>query len=276
MVDFSQGLQGAAGGAMAGSAFGPIGTGIGAGLGALGGLFGGGSGAAANQQYKDQLNKLASTYATRQAPQVTQQSDFRAQQQGLIAQLQALASGSGPSAAAQQMQEAMQRASAAQTSAAAGAGGRGVNQGAAYLNAANNMAAIQAQGARDTATLRAQEQVNAMGQLGQAVGSARQQDDSLSMANLQAKLQTLGLNDEGQLRALMGAVGVNTGPGLGTQILAGGAQALPSLMQSRGAGSQMAPVAQPQVNSGWGGFAQSMVGGAAQGANPLWNRLTNG
>lgn len=229
MVDFSQVVQGGIGGGMAGSAFGPYGTAIGAGVGILGGLFGG-DGQAANQQYKDRLSKLADSFSGREAPQ-TGYSGFRDQQAGMISQLQAMAMGQGPSAAAIQMREAMDRAAAAQTSAAAGAGGRGVNQGAAYLNAANNTAAIMAQGARDTSALRAQEQINATGQLSQALQASRQADEATNMANLQAKLHVLGLNDEGQLRALLGAVGVNTGPGLGTQILAGGASALPSILQ---------------------------------------------
>ena len=273
MVDFSQGIQGAIGGGSVGSAAGPWGTAIGAGVGLLGGLFGGGGGASENQAYKEELRKLASQYGSRQAPQ-TGYSDVRPQQQGLISQLQALASGSGPSAAALQMQEAMDRASAAQTSAAAGAGGRGVNQGAAYLNAANNSAAVMAQGARDTATLRAQEQLNATGQLGQVLGNTRQADEATNMANLQAKLHMLGLNDDAQLKALMSAVGVNTGPGLGTQILAGGAQALPSILQMRGAGGSSPQQAAPAT--GWGNFAQGFVGGGAQGGNSLWNNLANG
>ena len=55
MGDFSQGLQGAAGGAMAGSFAGPAGALVGGGLGLLGGLFGD-SGAS---QYQDMLKQLA-------------------------------------------------------------------------------------------------------------------------------------------------------------------------------------------------------------------------
>ena len=262
-LNYTGAAQGAIGGAAAGSAFGPWGAAIGGGVGLLGGLFGGG-GQEQNQKYKDQLAKLATQYGNRQAPQtgpanLAQASDFRNNQAGLIAQLQAMAAGQGPSAAAIQMREAMDRAAAAQTSAAAGAGGRGVNQGAAYLNAANNSAAITAQGARDTAVLRAQEQNNAIGQLGQVVGQARGADEGLSqfnanaqnqgnIANLQAQLQQLGLNDESQLRALLGAVGVNAGPGLGAQILAGGASALPAILQMNS--QQRAPQAPPVSDGG--------------------------
>lgn len=246
--NFNQGAQGAAGGAMAGSAFGPWGTAIGGGLGLLSGFLGP-SGDDPNKKYKEQLAALAKQFGNRDAPQLpggpatSNYSDARANQAGLIAQLEAMARGEGPSAAAIQMRDAMDRAVAAQTSAAATATGRGVNPGAAYLNASNMGAALTAQGARDTAVLRAQEQLNAVGQLGQVVGQTRAADENtnqfnansqqnFNLANLQATLQTMGLNDEAQLRALLGIIGAAPpGPGLGTQILAGGASALPAILQ---------------------------------------------
>jgi hypothetical protein len=252
--DIKQGASGAAGGAMAGSAFGPWGTAIGGGLGLLTGFLGGGEDP--NKKYKDQLAKIAATMGNRPAPQAGASaqagySDARANQAGLIAQLEAMARGEGPSAAAIQMREAMDRAVASQTSAAATATGRGVNPGAAFLQASNMGAAITAQGARDTATLRAQEQTNALGQLAQVISQGRAQDENInqfnagannqmSIANLQAQLQTLGLNDEAQLRALLGIIGAAPpGPGLGTQMLAGGASALPSILQYRQGQAQL-------------------------------------
>lgn len=242
MTDWGQGAQGAAGGAMAGGAVGgPLGAGIGGILGGLGGLFGGGG----TGQYQDLLKKLAEGYGHRTAPQGTAQtagaSGLTGNRAGLISQLEAQARGEGPSAARLQMREAMDRAAGAQASAAAGAGGRGVNAGEALRNASNNTAAVQAQGARDTATLRAQEQLNATQQLGGVIGQGISADNSLSSfnagqqndmsrANMQSILQQLGLNDESQLRALLGASGM-AGPGMGTQILAGGASAMPGLMQ---------------------------------------------
>lgn len=242
MGSIEQGFQGAAGGAMGGAAGGWLGAGLGAGLGFLGGLFGGGGGS----DYQDQLNQLAAGYGKRQAPQAgpasqSQYSGFRQNQAGLISMLENMARGNGPSAATVQMREAMDRASAAQASAAAGAGGRGVSQGAALRNAMNNTAAITSQGARDTSQMRAQEQMAATGMLGQVIGQGRAADENnnqfnagaqnqLALANLQAKLQQLGLNDEAQLKALMMAMG-SAGPGMGTQILAGGASAMPALLQ---------------------------------------------
>lgn len=272
MVDFVGGAKGAAGGAAVGSAFGPWGAGIGAGVGGLLGLglFGGDDNPQAKAQADIQakLQQLADGYQGRAAPQTgpaaaVNQSSIRQNQAGLIAQLESMANGTGPSAAAIQMREAMDRAAAAQTSAIAGSGGRGINQGAAYLNAANNTAAIQAQGARDTATIRAQEQLNAVGQLGQNLAQVRGADDQMSqfqastanqiaLANLQAQLQTMALNDEAQLKALYGALGanVNPGPGLGDQILAGGANALPSILQRDLGQQQMAQKTTQPYNYG--------------------------
>lgn len=242
MGGFGQALQGAGGGAMAGGAFGGVpGAIIGGALGGLGGLFG----SDGSDEFTQRLKDLAEGYGKRRAPQGQAQygatSGFRQNQAGLIAQLEAMARGEGPSAASMQMRDAMDRAAGAQASAAAGAGGRGVNAGAALRNATNNTAAIQAQGARDTATLRAQEQMGAIGQLGQTIGQGRAADENLGMfnahegntmteANMQSVLQQLGLNDKAQLQALLQAMGA-AGPGTGTQLLAGGAQAVPGLLQ---------------------------------------------
>lgn len=268
MGDWSQAGQGAAGGAMAGGAIGgPIGGLIGGALGGLGGYFGG----SPASSYQGQLQTLADQYGNRQAPQAgaasqSAYSDFRNNQTGLISMLQGMANGTGPSAASLQMREAMDRAAGAQASAAAGAGGRGVNAGAAYRNAANNTAAVQAQGARDTGLMRVQEQLGATNQLGQVVGQARGQDEgnnqfnagqnnATNLANLQAKLTSLGINTDAQLKALMGAIGA-AGPGLGTQILAGGASMMPSFLGGKGQGN-----VQQQPGTPASGFSQYTNGG---------------
>jgi len=155
----------------------------------------------------------------------------------------------------------MDRAAGAQASAAAGAGGRGVNAGAAYRNATNNTAAIQAQGARDTATLRAQEQFNATQQLGGVLAQGRAADESMSQfntgqtnqmsqANLEAKLRAMGITTQAQLQALLGAMGA-AGPGLGTQLLAGGASALPMMLNRQPTpSSPMMPAPAPAFSPG--------------------------
>lgn len=249
--DTGQAGQGAMGGAMAGGAIGgPAGALIGAGVGGLFGGFGGG-GEDPNKKYRDQLERLSKGFGNRTAPQMgpaaqAGNSQLMRNRSALIAQLEAQARGEGPSAAAIQMREAMDRAAGAQSSAAAGAGGRGVNQGAAMRQAMNNTAAVQAQGARDTATMRAQEQLNASQQLGGVIGQGIGMDNQhsqwnagatndVNQANMMARLQMIGLNDESQLRALMGAMGGTPAPspGMGTQIMAGGAMAVPGIMQYR-------------------------------------------
>lgn len=278
MGDANQTLQGAAGGAMAGGAFGgPFGALLGGGLGGLMGLFG--PSGPSTQSYQDQLQKLSAGYGNRTAPQMGpaaqgSYSSFRSNQAGLISQLEAMARGEGPSAATMQMREAMDRAAGAQSSAAAGAGGRGVNAGAALRNASNNTAAIQSQGARDTGLMRVNEQMGAINQLGQTVAQGRAGDENMNqfnaqaqnqmaMANLQAKLQQLGLNDEAQLRALLGAMGAagSAPPGLGTQVLAGGASAVPGLLQWRG--QQQQQRMGPQTPGSFPNMAGGGVGGAA-------------
>lgn len=273
MTDYNwgQGAQGAVGGAMTGAALGSVVPGVGtlAGgavgglIGGIGGLFGGGGAA----DYEDRLRALSEGYGRMQAPQMGpaaqgDYSGFRSNQAGLIAQLEAMARGEGPSAATIQMREAMDRASGAQASAAAGAGGRGVNAGAALRGAMNNTAAIQAQGARDTATMRAQEQFNAIGQLGQATAQGRAADENMnqfnagqqnqmSQANLSAQLQHLGITTQAQLQALQAAAGA-AGPGLGTQLLGAGASAIGPALQYKMAQKApgMSPIAQGYAGGG--------------------------
>lgn len=246
-TQFTQGFQGAAGGAMAGGSMGgPAGAAIGGGIGLLAGLFGNqGAGA-----YQDQLKQLAAQYGSRQAPGMAAtaqagDSQFRADQAFLVSQLQSMAAGSGPSAAALQMRQAMDRAAAAQASAVAGAGGRGVNQGAAQRNASNNTAALQQGIAGQTAMARVQEQLGAIQNLGGVLQGARGQDIGLSQFNAaqqnamaqfgaQLQMQQEQLNQSGQLQALLAAMGA-AGPGLGSQIMAGGAQMMPGAMQMGGA-----------------------------------------
>lgn len=231
-MDWGQGAEGAAGGAMAGSMFGPVGTGVGAVAGGLMGLLGN-SGAS---QYQSQYQDLANQYGKRQAQQGTAVQSGTAQA-GLVAQLQAMAAGSGPSAAALQMKQAMDQAAGAQASAAAGAGGRGVNAGAALRNASNNTAAIQSNIANQTGQMRVGEQLGAINQLVGVRGQDLQnnqfnagQTNNMTQANMQAYLNMMQLNQQGQLQALGGAAGA-AGPGTGAALMAGGGQAMPSILQ---------------------------------------------
>lgn len=244
-------LGGAATGAGMGAVAGPWGAAIGAGIGGLvggiGSLFGGGDeGADDKDAYRRQLAALAAKYGQRSAPQSSgaaqmQVSGYRGQQSQALDQLRRLSQGYGPSAAEIQMRQYMDRAAASQAGLAAGISQRGGNAGAALRNASNQTAALQAQGARDTAAIRAQEQAQYSQQYAQTLGQARGQDDQMSqfnaqaqnqvaMANLQASLQALGINTTAQLQALTASM-QNAPQSMGTQLMAGAANAAPGLLQ---------------------------------------------
>lgn len=235
-MDYGQGAQGAAGGAMAGSPFGPIGMGVGGVIGGLAGLFGG------NQQgdMRNQLLQYSQQMGGMQAPQMGAAAQagtgpYEAQRAAFLNQLQSWANGQGPSAALQQMRMGMDNAAASQASGVASASARGgAGVGGAARSAANNTAAMQQGTNAQMGVVRSQEQMNAMNQYGQALGqavgqtndmsqfNAGQQNDA-SRANLAAKLQALGITSDAQLRALLAALGASS-PGLGSSIMAGGAQ----------------------------------------------------
>lgn len=283
MVNWNQGAQGAMGGAMAGSFAGPGGAIAGGIIGGAMGMFGGG-GEDPNAKYRQMLEE----YSRRSAPKLgaaaqAGNSSLMGNRASLVAQLEAMARGEGPSAAAIQMREAMDRAAGTQASAAAGAGGRGVNAGAAARNAMNNTAAIQAQGARDTATLRAQEQINAVGQLGGVLGQGIATDNQHSQFNAGQlnqhqieQLRAIGIHNQGQLQAILGAMGGTPAPqpGLGTQIFAGGANAfIPGLQHWQGQNKPTGGVpmvgAQP-FSPGWASSPMGMAAGAVPGATGQW------
>ncbi len=267
------GLQGAAGGAMAGGAIGgPPGALIGGGLGLLGGLFGGGD---EKDEYQRLLQELAAGYQGRQAPQMgpaqqASQSQLVNNRNQFITQLEAQARGEGPSAARQLMQQATDKGVRNATAMASGAGGRGVNAGAAMRNAMNTGSAMQMQNSQNMGVMRSQEQLNAMGQLGQNLQAGIGQDQQLGMwnagqmndqaaLNAQLQMQMLGLNTNAQLQALGMAGGMAT-PSMGTQLLAGGAAAVPGLLQMRQQWNQQSPQPAPRYGFGKqpGGIATSV------------------
>lgn len=123
-----------------------------------------------------------------QAPQ----AQFRQGQEGLIAQLQAQANGTGPSLAQGQLQQATDR-NMAQALAMGQAAG---NNGAAMRNIANQRAAMSQQSAADSSQLRMAEQMQAQNQLGQVLAGARGQD--IGLATEQAGFdQSAGLANQG-------------------------------------------------------------------------------
>lgn len=272
--NWGQGLKGAGGGALAGGSVGGLpGAFVGGALGLLGG-FGGGE----SEQEKRQREMLMQFYSQtggRTAPQAGEaasaaMSGFRSNQSALISRLEAMANGQGPSLARQQFEQATDRNMRGQQAmAASGRGGP-----LAQLTAANNMASLGANAAQGSALARTNEQMQAIGQLGGVIAQGRGADEQVSMfnagqfnntslANLDARLRTMGMNDQARLGILSQLGGLNQSqanrPGLGDQILAGGAG-----MYAMKAGQS----AQARVGQG---------GGATQGStiNPFVGQTIN-
>lgn len=249
MANYGEGLKGAAGGAATGAALGgPVGALAGGVIGGLGGLFGGGEDDA---QRRRMLEYLA-TVQNRQAPQAgaasqSALSDFRGNQSALANRLEAVATGRAPSLVTEQLNQATNRGQAAAQSIAQS--GRG-NAALANLTAANNMQALSQAAAGQAAMGRLQEVANANQALGGVLQGARGQDEANSQfnaqqqnfrdqANLEAKLRTMGLNDQAIAQVFAQLSGVNAKPTFGDQLLAGGTGALGMLVsqQKKGAPS---------------------------------------
>lgn len=243
-------LKGAASGAAIGAVAGPWGAAIGAGIGGLIGAFSeGGEGDGSGDtkaDYRKQLAAFANKVGGTPTPQIRRpafaaQSGFRYDQRQLIDQLRDRARGVGPSAAEIQMRSALDRAAQAQQGIAASATARGVSSGAAQRQASNQVAALQAQGARDASLLRAQEQANYLQQYAGAVQGARGQDEEqtrfnaaqandVAKANVDARLRALGITSQAQLQALIAAM--SQGGGSTTDaLLAGAATAAPAIAE---------------------------------------------
>ncbi len=171
----------------------------------------------------------------RQAPQAgaanqSGLSGFRNNQQDLMNRLDAMSRGQGPSLAAEQMKAATDRNQASQASMANSGRGGGI----AALNAANNMGLQGAQNAQQSMMGRIGEEQMANSQLGNVINQGRQGDEQNSQfnaqqqnfrdqANLTAKLQTMGYNDE-QIRAMLQQQQAQANkPGFGDQLMSGGA-----------------------------------------------------
>lgn len=205
-------------------------------------------------EWNDRVNELGKFFSQRQAMRMgpatlAQDSSLMGNRAQLISQLESAARGDGPSAARLQMKAAAERAAQMMSSNAQGAGGRGVNAGAAMRNAGNQAANIMQTNNQNMGIMRAQEQLNAYGQLGQVIGQGIGQDQQQSQFNagainqqhafdVQTAMQQLGLNDRMQLAMLGLQYGKGPKPGWGDQIAAGAATMGPQLGQMFGGGQQ--------------------------------------
>ena len=121
------------------------------------------------------------------------QNQTREQQQALGEMLRLQAQGKGPSVAQNQLRQAQAQNMAQMSSQAASAQGGAMNRMMAQNAAINAGANAGQQAAGQSATLRAQEQLGAYGQMGQLYGQQRSQD--LGEQDMQQKRQ-LGVADD--------------------------------------------------------------------------------
>lgn len=253
-MDFSLGgfLQGALGGGLGGASSGsPWGTLLGAGLGALGGGFGGSGGnEKLSGMYQDYYDQVGARGLQEAGPAAQAgYSGFRGNQRALVQRLEALSSGQGPSLAEAQLRSATDRAVGQQAGMAQS--GRG-NPAAAMFQAQNNAGQLQARAAQDAASARIAEQQMALQQLGLTLQGARGADEETNrfnaneqnqtaLANLDARLRKMGLDDQTRLAILQG-MGGSAGPGQNVPagILAAGAgmYAQHATQSAQGGGNQ--------------------------------------
>lgn len=123
------------------------------------------------------------------------QAQMRGRQVGFLDTLDAQLRGEGPSVAQQQMQRGLDSNLAQAASLASVQRGAG-NAGLAQRQLGQQRAAVSQQGAADSSMLRAQEQLSAQGQMGQALAGVRGQDLSFADANAQLQQQA-GLANQG-------------------------------------------------------------------------------
>lgn len=272
-MGWSDGLKGAGGGALAGASIGgPWGAAVGGVIGGIGGLLGNSGPSEDEQRNRQMMMDYYNKVQGREAPQMgpaaqSATSSFRQNQQNLIGHLEGMSNGQGPSLAAQQLKAATDRnMSGQQAFANSGRGGP-----LAAMQAANNSARLGAQSAQDSAGARIQEQQMALNQLGLTLHGARGMDEEnsrfnagqtndASQANMLARLKTMGLNDEQSSRLLQQMSGNSQSeavrPGLGDQILAGGAG-----MYAMGTAQRAGNIRNPKpLDGGWSNGQMSSYG----------------
>jgi Chaperone of endosialidase len=172
-----------------------------------------------NTQYQDRdriLQLINQGYAPggitqQQAPQLQLGADpFRAAQLQQLGQLQGIASGQQQGAGELAAQRQYQNALAAQQAGARMARGGGAGP-QAYLNAANQSAALGSSAAGMGQQAALQDQMNAQGLLGQVGAQGRQGDFSTANANAGYQMGTNQLNSQNyqQLLGQLGNMGAN-------------------------------------------------------------------
>jgi len=218
----------------------------------------GGSGNSAADKHKQMLNDYYASLLGRQAPQMGPASQagysgFRQNQSNLISHLEALSNGQGPSLAMAQLQAATDKNVASQQAlAASGRGGP-----LASAQAANNTMRTGAQASQDSVAARIQEEQMALAMLGQNINAGRGSDEGINtfnagqqnqvgIANLEARLRAMGMNDQAIQAVMSGMMDQSKVPQLGDKILAGGSSAL-AMKYGMGNG---------QNNGGGGGYTQ--------------------
>jgi hypothetical protein len=170
-----------------------------------------------SKQIKDQENSLRAALASGQRfkdPQAqgatidqSQQWEWKERQRGLADALTQQSMGQGPSLAGAQLSQARDQNIATQMALAAS--GRGVNPALAQRQVANQAAMAGQQAARDSATMRIQEQLAARQQLAGVTEGARAQDIGLAtsqagltqqanLANQQAALDAERIRNQSQ------------------------------------------------------------------------------
>lgn len=143
------------------------------------------------------------------APQAGMGSPFRAGQLQQMQQLQGIASGQQMGAGELGVQRQVQNAVAGQQSMARM--GHGANAALGYRNAARNSAGIGLAGAGMGQQAAMQDQMGAQGLLANAMGQGRGQDQSVDMANMDAQLRAMGMNDAARLSYMNQMIGLQQG-----------------------------------------------------------------
>jgi hypothetical protein len=141
------------------------------------------------------------------APQVGMGGEFRSAQLGQLGQLQNIASGQQQGAGELAVQRQVANALASQQGMARMARGSGAGQAA--LGAANNAAAIGLSGAGQSQQAALQDQTHAQGLLTQAAQAGRGQDIQTQIANMDAQLKAMGMNDAARIAYLQQLTGMD-------------------------------------------------------------------